>query len=230
MKHSTLIQLVEDDPNLGSLIEENLREEGYGVNWLKNGEEALSKFDVEKPQLLILDVMLPDIDGFELATRFRAKDKQTPILFLTAKDLTEDRIKGFESGGDDYITKPFSMKELLLRMEVFLRRSGIQEKEKSDVVGGSWALDSDRRVFAINASEHKLTNREFELLQFLLERQDELIPRENILKELWGDDDYFMGRSLDVFISRLRNMMKAHSEFQIENEHGIGFRLKKIDS
>ena len=144
MKHSTLIQLVEDDQNLGSLIEENLREEGYGVNWLKNGGEALSKFDIEKPKLLILDVMLPDIDGFELATRFRAKDKQIPILFLTAKDLTEDRIKGFESGGDDYITKPFSMKELLLRMEVFLRRSGIQEKEKSDVIGGSWALDSDR--------------------------------------------------------------------------------------
>jgi DNA-binding response OmpR family regulator len=220
------ILLVEDDENLGVLIKEGLKDEGYTVLWEKTGNQSFVKFKEEQPALAILDVMLPDIDGFELAQKIRKIDKQCPLLFLTARGLPEDRIKGFESGGDDYITKPFMMKELLLRMDVFLKRSGSQVLENDSLEGEGWKLDAQSMVLVLRGKPNKLTQREFHLLKFLIQNQSRLIPREEILLNLWGDDDYFMGRSLDVFISRLRNILKGGKEISIHNEHGIGFRLE----
>lgn len=219
------ILLVEDDENLGFIIKEQLSRSEYTLEWVKNGEDALLTFENYKPDICILDVMLPGKDGFEIASDIRSKDKQTPILFLTARDALNDRLKGFQSGGDDYITKPFSIEELIHRIEVFLKRSLAKEitNEETLYQCGNCKVDFKNNLLSVDKTEKSLTEKELELLRILISNKDRVVKREEILLEIWGDDDYFIGRSMDVFISRLRKTLKE-SDCGIKNFHGIGFK------
>lgn len=219
--------LVEDDENLGFMLEDNLKDIGHTVFWAKNGIEGLEVFDRTKPELCIVDVMMPKMDGFELAEKIRQSDEFTPIIFLTAKSLEEDRLKGFEIGGDDYLTKPFSMKELSYRVNVFLRRTSVQKPaDVGTIKFGSSSLDLENLQYSCKEKTFSLTQMEGQLLQLLLENRDRLVKRDYILEEIWGENDYFKGRSLDVFITRLRKYLKVDESLEIKNHHGVGFTLK----
>lgn len=222
---STRILLVEDDPGLGFVIKDNLTHKQYDVTLCTDGEEAYQQFFNQAFDLCILDVMLPKKDGFSLAQSFRSKNQNIPILFVTAKGLIDDKIAGFKSGGDDYIVKPFSMEELFCRIEVFLKRTGVQEGQLSFSMG-SYQFDGK----SVTLSHHKelktLTQKEAGILKLLYNNKDRILKREEILQSIWGDDDYFMGRSLDVFISKLRKYLKHDPSIQIVNYHGVGFRLE----
>lgn len=221
------ILLVEDDPSLGFVIKDNLSLKGYDVTLCTDGEAAENTFNTSTFQLCIFDVMLPKKDGFSLARYVRSKNKNIPILFLTAKAMMEDKLTGFQTGADDYITKPFSLEELLCRIEVFLRRSSEElphQLKKFHV--GSYEFDYTTLTLRNPASEKTLTQKEAEVLQLLYYNRHRVLKREEILKEVWGDDDYFMGRSMDVFISKLRKYLKEDPAVQIVNYHGVGFRLE----
>lgn len=222
---STRILLVEDDPSLGFVIKDNLTHKEYDVTLCTDGEEAAKQFFDQSFDLCILDVMLPKKDGFSLAQSFRSANKNIPILFVTAKGLIEDKIAGFESGGDDYIVKPFSMEELYCRIEVFLRRTSIQEINSSFSLG-SYHFDGKSITLSHPNSVKVLTQKEAGVLKLLYNNKDRVLKREEILTTIWGDDDYFMGRSLDVFISKLRKYLKYDPSIQIVNYHGVGFRLE----
>ncbi|WP_422360545.1 response regulator transcription factor [Reichenbachiella sp.] len=219
------ILLVEDDESLGFVIKDNLENKGYAVQLSKDGEAGLNDFDSRTFDLCILDVMLPKMDGFTLAGKIRQRSKVTPIIFLTAKGMQEDKLEGFKLGGDDYMTKPFSMEELTYRIEVFLRRMGSATDESAVRSLGSYSFDLNSFALSIGDQTQKLTRREAEILQFLSDRIDTLVKREELLIALWGDDDYFKGRSLDVFISKLRKYLKFDENVDIENYHGVGFKL-----
>jgi two-component system response regulator VicR len=223
------ILYVEDDPNLAFATKDNLEEYDYEVIHAEDGVEALECFGKEHFDICVLDVMLPKMDGFTLAEKIRDSDSQVPILFLTARALQEDRIKGLRLGGDDYITKPFSIEELKLRIDVFLRRSKSDQPapakvDKSKV--GQYTFDFQKLTLSLNGKSQNLTFREAEVLKFLTEKPDQVIKREELLKAIWGDDDYFMGRSLDVFISRLRKYLSSDPDIRIDNVHGVGFRMR----
>jgi DNA-binding response OmpR family regulator len=222
------ILLVEDDPNLGFVVKDNLSTKGYDVTLCSDGEAGEKEFSTQSFQLCILDVMLPKKDGFSLARSIRTKNNQVPILFLTAKTMTDDKLEGFGTGADDYITKPFSLEELFCRVEVFLKRRR-QPKETSTLGTlsiGKYNFDSSNFKLKNHASEKTLTSREAEILKQLYLHRDRVIKREEILMAVWGDDDYFLGRSLDVFISKLRKYLKADPTVQIINYHGVGFKLE----
>lgn len=221
------ILLVEDDPSLGFVIKDNLSLKGYDVTLCTDGEAAEQTFNTSAFQLCIFDVMLPKKDGFSLAKYVRTKNKNIPILFLTAKAMMEDKLTGFQTGADDYITKPFSLEELLCRIEVFMRRSSEElplQLKKFHV--GSYEFDYTTLTLKNPGSEKTLTQKEAEVLQLLYYNRHRVLKREEILKEVWGDDDYFMGRSMDVFISKLRKYLKEDPAVQIVNYHGVGFRLE----
>jgi len=221
---SANILLVEDDPGLGFVIKDNLTHQNYNVTLCTDGDQAQRQFETNKYDLCILDVMLPKKDGFSLAHAIREKNQDIPIIFVTAKSMLEDKITGFQSGGDDYIVKPFSMEELRCRIEVFLRRSnGLHEKTYSI---GEYLFDCQQLLLIHHQGEKTLTQKEAEVLKLLCANRNKVLKREEILKLIWGDDDYFMGRSLDVFISRLRKYLKQDSNIQITNYHGVGFRLE----
>ncbi|MFZ1806812.1 MAG: response regulator transcription factor [Cyclobacteriaceae bacterium] len=222
---SVKILLVEDDPGLGFVIKDNLTHKQYDVTLCTDGEEAHRQFLDQSFDLCILDVMLPKKDGFSLAQSFRSKNQNVPILFVSAKGLIEDKIVGFESGGDDYIVKPFSMEELFCRIEVFLRRTSTQENETSFSIG-SYQFDGNNITLSHKNGAKTLTQKEAGVLKLLYNNKDKVLKREEILKSIWGDDDYFMGRSLDVFISKLRKYLKHDPSIQIVNYHGVGFRLE----
>ena len=221
------ILLVEDDPSLGFVIKDNLMLRGYDVTLCKDGEEGEQSFLNNAFNLCIFDVMLPKKDGFSLARSVRAKSAHVPILFLTAKAMVEDKLEGFATGGDDYITKPFSLEELLCRIEVFLRRSpaSVPHGEKV-VLLGRYAFDFSNLTLKTNGSEKTLTQKEADVLKLLYQNRERVLKREEILKHVWGDDDYFMGRSMDVFISKLRRYLKEDPSVQIVNYHGVGFKLE----
>ncbi|MBL7859189.1 MAG: response regulator transcription factor [Cyclobacteriaceae bacterium] len=221
------ILLVEDDPSLGFVIKDNLEQKGYWVTLCQDGEEALRTFQQYSFHLCIFDVMLPKKDGFTLAKEIRMQNTEIPILFLTAKSLTEDKLEGFQQGADDYITKPFSMEELHFRMEVFLKRSNGQAllDEKIFPVG-LYEFDYPNLSLKYQQVFRTLTQKEAEILKLLVWHRDRVLKREEILKKVWGDDDYFMGRSLDVFISKLRKYLKEDPAIEIVNYHGVGFRLE----
>lgn len=219
------ILLVEDDESLGFVIKDNLENKGFSVQLSTDGEVGLKDFDNKVFDLCILDVMLPKMDGFSLAQKIRQRSKMTPIIFLTAKGMQEDKLEGFKIGGDDYITKPFSMEELTYRIDVFLRRGGLSEKGSSTRTLGNYIFDLNSFTLSLGDKQQKLTRREAEILQYLSDRMDTLVKREELLIALWGDDDYFKGRSLDVFISKLRKYLKADESVDIENYHGVGFKL-----
>lgn len=222
------ILLVEDDINLGYVIKDNLEVAGYDVNLCQDGQSGWETFEIEEFNICVLDVMLPKMDGFTLASHIRKKNQQVPILFLTAKAMKEDRINGFILGGDDYITKPFSIEELLLRIEVFLKRSTLQAKQVgvAETSIGNYAFDFLNLRLSYHGKMTKLTMREAELLKLLCDRRGQIIPREEILKQIWGDDDYFLGRSLDVFISKLRKYLREDPNLAITNYHSVGFKLE----
>lgn len=220
------ILLVEDDPSLGFVIKDSLIHKGYQVTLCSNGEEGDLEFQSRSFDLCILDVMMPKKDGFTLAQSIRSKNKQIPILFVTAKSMLEDKIIGFNSGGDDYLIKPFSMEELCLRIEVFLRRTISPSTPEANYSIGDFIFDCKNFSLEHATGIKTLTQKEAEVLTLLCKNKDRVLKREEILTTVWGDDDYFMGRSLDVFISKLRKYLKDDSKVEIVNYHGVGFRLE----
>ena len=221
------ILLVEDDPSLAFVIADNLKMYGYEVTHCSDGEAAEQSFNASPFNLCIFDVMLPKKDGFALARSVRQKDKKIPILFLTAKVMTEDKLEGFQTGADDYITKPFSLEELLCRIDVFMRRSGDDPKPDLSLFSlGKYTFDYINLTLKNNSAVKTLTQKEADVLKLLHTNRDRVLKREEILKEVWGNDDYFMGRSLDVFISKLRKYLKEDPAVQIVNYHGVGFKLE----
>jgi len=221
------ILLVEDDPSLGFVTKDVLTLRGYDVTLCTDGEEGEKSFLSGAYDLCILDIMLPKMDGFSLARSIRKKNSSVPILFVSAKSMEEDKLEGFATGADDYITKPFSLDELLCRIEVFLRRrhSNVQSTE-TIVFLGKYTFDFSNLTLRNNASQKTLTQKEAEVLKLLYHNRERVLKREEILKHVWGDDDYFMGRSMDVFISKLRKYLKEDPSVQIVNYHGVGFKLE----
>lgn len=216
---------VEDDESLSFVTKDNLELQGYEVSLFPDGETAMRAFEKGRYDLCLLDVMLPGIDGFELARYIRARDHEVPLLFLTAKSLKEDRIKGLKLGADDYITKPFSIEELMLKIEVFLRRqkiTGDQHAPQGYHIG-RYHFDPSNLQLSDGEEQRRLTQKEADLLRYLTERKNQVVKRSDILEEVWGENDYFLGRSLDVFISRLRKYLRDDERLRIENIHGVGF-------
>lgn len=221
------ILLVEDDLNLGLVIADHLKTQDYEVISAEDGAEGLVKFNEEQFNLCILDVMLPVLDGFSLAKDIRKINKDIPILFLTAKSMTEDKIKGFESGGDDYLTKPFSIQEFELRVKALLRRSKSEPvTEEMTYAIGAYRYDVENQVLNINQTQKTLTKKEAQILKILFKHKNQVISREIILKGVWGQDDYFVGRSLDVFITKLRKYFAEDERIVISNLHGVGFKFE----
>jgi hypothetical protein len=220
--------LCEDDPNLGSLLAQYLGAKGYAVELRPDGQRGWEAYRQGGFDLLLLDVMMPLKDGFTLAREIRLKDDRTPIIFLTAKSMKQDTIQGFQSGADDYLTKPFSMEELLLRVSAVLKRSkgitGAAEAPREQVVG-RFRFDVRKQVLVIDEQERKLTTKESELLRLLCEHRNGLLSRNEALKQVWGDANYFNGRSMDVYIAKLRKYLKDDPGVEILNVHGKGFRL-----
>ena len=225
MNQTAKILYVEDDPTLGFVTQDNLKRRGYEVDLCDDGEMGIHEFKNNTYDIVVLDVMLPALDGISLAKQIRNINKEIPIIFLTAKSLLEDKLEGLSSGGDDYITKPFSIEELVLRIEVFLKRSRIysDSNKMTQVVIGSYLFDPEILTLSVKDKEFKLTLREAELLNYFYHHKDKLLSRTEILTNIWGNDDYFNGRSLDVFISRIRKYLKEDPSIKIENRHGIGF-------
>ena len=228
MSNSFKILLVEDDEALRFIVKDNLTEHAYEVEVAADGEIALELFGQNTFDLIVLDVMLPKIDGFQVAETIRKTNDQVPIIFLTARSMTEDKITGLTIGGDDYIPKPFSMEELLLKIKIFLKRSQSQPiaSESSTVLKiGKFDFHFDDLSLTLNGETRNLTLKEAELIRYFAQHANKVLSRNEILENVWGSDDYFLGRSLDVFISRLRKYFKADTSVKIINLHGIGFRF-----
>ncbi len=228
-KEETKILLVEDDDALRYIVKDNLEHYNYVVEVAENGEVALELFNKNSFDLILLDVMLPKIDGFQVAQTIRKTNEQVPIIFLTARSMTEDRIIGLTLGGDDYIPKPFSMEELLLKIKIFLKRSSSQPVEKhadsKSISIGDFDFYPDDLTLTINGNSRSLTLKESELIKYFAANSNKVLSRNEILENIWGSDDYFLGRSLDVFISRLRKYFSFDPNIKITNLHGIGFRF-----
>jgi len=220
------ILLAEDDLQLGFIIKDNLEEAGYEVINCPDGETAWDLFQKKSPDICVLDVNLPYRDGFSLAKKIRQKSDVTPILFLTAKSLMEDKLKGFAAGGDDYIIKPFNMKELLSRIQVFQRRNQLLFRNTSPKINiGRFSFFPDELKLVLDDKEIILTNREKDLLEFLCTHPRVILKREEILVNVWGKNDFFLGRSMDVFVMRLRKYLAPDPDVMIETIHGIGYRF-----
>lgn len=219
------ILLVEDDDNLGFVIKDNLKVNGYKVYLCKDGQIGLETFNEKSIDICLLDVMLPKQDGFSLAKDIRKMNNSVPIIFLTAKTMIEDKTIGFEVGADDYLTKPFIMDELLLRINAVLKRVESKASPSNGFQLGNLFFD-DLNYKLIGLETKKLTKKEAEILKLLCIEKNKVIEREIILKKVWGDDSYFNGRSLDVFITKLRKYLQVEDSVSIENIHGIGFSLK----
>ncbi len=225
------ILLVEDDPNLSLVVKDYLEMLDYTTKLCKDGEEGLNEFRMGKYDLVILDIMMPRMDGFSVAEEIRKFDDLTPIIFLTAKSLKEDRIKGFNIGCDDYISKPFSTEELSMRIKAIMKRCMRVEKNALDDTKkifeiGKFTLDSENMILKTKKSEQTLTRKEAALLKLLCIYKNKLLTRETALKSIWGDDDYFIGRSMDVFITKLRKRLSDDPTISITNVHGTGFKLE----
>ncbi len=226
MKAKIRVLLVEDDPNLGNLLSEYLNAKGYAVKLMTDGEKGFNEFKRSTYDFLILDVMMPKKDGFTLAKEIRELNPKIPILFLTAKSMKEDTLEGFKSGADDYMTKPFSMDELLARIEAILRRSGMDIEDKpSEHAIGKFNFDPNKQSLRNNGSAVKLTTKENDLLYLLSKKRNDILERNYALNTIWGDDNYFNGRSMDVYIAKLRKHLKEDKDIEIINIHGKGFKL-----
>ena len=221
------ILLAEDDTSLGFMISDQLKSDGYAVTLCSDGAEAYKKFNDGKFHLCIFDVMMPKKDGFTLAKDIRKMDSEIPILFLTAKSMTEDKVLGFKSGGDDYLTKPFSVEELQVRLTSLLKRVNIQSEETEEKIIsiGSYTFDPENFILKHSNFEKTLTKKEAQILKVLYKFKNQVIERDVVLNAVWGQDDYFVGRSLDVFITKLRKYFSEDEVIQITNIHWIGFKL-----
>ena len=219
------ILLVEDDDSIGFILKDYLELKGYQIILSKDGLNGLDEFKKQTFDLCILDILLPKLDGFSLAEKIREENKQIPILFLTARSLSEDKIKGFKIGGDDYITKPFNFDELLLRIEVFLKRNSISGHEVSIFPIGKILFDYNNLTLKSDVLKFNLTQKEADILKIFCQNPNILIKRDTLLNKVWGDNDYFMGRSLDVFIVKLRKYLITEPSVEIQNVHGVGFKL-----
>ena len=222
------ILLVEDDANFGTILQDHLQMQGFDVALCVDGVEGLRAYRASSFDICLVDVMMPKKDGFAFAAEVRAQDSDIPLIFLTAKSLTEDKVKGFNIGCDDYITKPFSIEELLLRIQAVLKRSGRRE-DGADVPTefaiGDFTFDYPRQTLVIHGVSQKLTPKESELLRLLCLNKNQIVSRNTALRKIWGDESYFSGRSMDVFISKLRKHLKADPGVEIMGIHGKGFRL-----
>ena len=218
------VLLAEDEASLGMIVRESLETRGFNVFHAENGVEALELYNIEKPNILVLDVMMPKKDGFTLAKEIREQNKKIPIIFLTAKSQTSDVLEGFNHGGNDYLKKPFSMEELIVRINSLLNR--IELKTNVDFIKiGDYVFNYTKQTLTIENNTEQLTHREAELLFYLFEKKNEVLDRTFILNKLWGNDDFFNARSMDVFISKLRKKLKKDSNIQIINIRGFGYKL-----
>lgn len=219
------ILLAEDEPSLGQIIKESLETRNFKVLLATNGDQALELYQKEVIELLVLDVMMPKKDGFTLAKEIRLTDDDIPIIFLTAKSQTSDVVEGFSVGGNDYLKKPFSMEELIVRIHNLLNRSSIQKTEPITQIG-SYVFDFQKQILQYkNTDKINLTHREAHLLFHLLKHKNQVLDRSFVLKELWGNDDFFNARSMDVFISKLRKKLHLDTTIQIVNVRGYGYKL-----
>lgn len=226
MEEKQSILLCEDDENLGMLLREYLQAKGYHAELCPDGEVGYRTFLKGKFDICVLDVMMPVKDGFTLAQEIRAANAEMPIIFLTAKTLKEDILEGFKIGADDYITKPFSMEELVFRIEAVLRRvCGKKSKENTLYKIGGFMFDTQKQLLTIEGQQTKLTTKESELLALLCAHANEILQRDFALKTIWIDDNYFNARSMDVYITKLRKHLKADSSIEIINIHGKGYKL-----
>lgn len=228
MNSKIRILLAEDDPNLGTLLQEFLEAKDFETVLCTDGDKAFKTFSKQQFDFVILDVMMPIKDGFTVAKEIRTLNKKIPIVFLTAKSMKEDTLKGFNLGADDYITKPFSMEELLVRVNAILRRTDqaqIQGDEKRIFEIGDFVFDYDRQILKHDVDETKLTTKENELLYLLTLNKNGVLERNYALNAIWGDDNYFNGRSMDVYIAKLRKHLRPDSTIEIINIHGKGFKL-----
>jgi two-component system, OmpR family, response regulator len=222
----TRILLAEDDENLGSLLQEYLQAKNFETDWVTNGDKAFRYFEQYHYDLCIFDVMMPVKDGFALATDVRVMSSTIPIIFLTAKSMKDDILEGFSRGADDYITKPFSMEELLFRIEAILRRtSGVKGGNKQRWEIGRFIFDVKKQELIIDEKVQKLTTKESDLLKLLCSNMNEVLERNFALKAIWIDDNYFNARSMDVYITKLRKYLKNDPRVQIINVHGKGYKL-----
>jgi DNA-binding response OmpR family regulator len=219
------ILLAEDDLNLGVLLVDYLETEGFAVKLCKDGELALKVFQNNSFDLCLLDVMMPKMDGFALAKAIRVKDKKIPILFISAKSLKEDKLKGYGLGADDYITKPFDEEELLWKVKAVIRRIPEEkEEEKVEIISiGKYTFDFSNQSLTIAGKTKRITEKESDILNYLVTHRNKVIRREELLTDIWGENDYFFGRSLDVFITKIRKYLKEDPGVSIENVFGVGF-------
>jgi DNA-binding response OmpR family regulator len=220
--------VVEDDPNLGTILAEYLRAKDYDVKLCVDGQEGFDSFTKREYDLVISDVMMPKKDGFTMASEIRKLNRKIPIIFLTAKSMKEDTIEGFKLGADDYITKPFSMEELLLRISAILRRTKsevLDDEGTKDLEVGAFVFNPNERTLINDGVSEKLTSKEAQLLKLLAQNKNEVLEREFALKAIWGDDSYFNSRSMDVYITKLRKYLRPDSNLEIINVHGKGFKL-----
>lgn len=219
--------VVEDDPNLGDILQEYLQMKGYDTTLCRDGEEGWNKFKKDKFDLCLLDVMMPKKDGFTLAKEIKKVQEAQPVLFLTAKNQKEDVIDGLKIGADDYLTKPFSMEELLLRITAILRRTqkAMELSPLKTYAFGDFVLHYDEQSLDGPEGRHKLTSKENELIRLLASETNKLVNRSHALKQIWGDDSYFNARSMDVYLSKIRKILKDDPKVQIITVHGEGFKL-----
>jgi len=224
MSNKVKILLAEDEPSLGQIIKESLETRNFEVLLCEDGEQAYKTYITENPLLLVLDVMMPKKDGFTLAQEIRKKDPHIPIIFLTAKSQTTDVVKGFEIGGNDYLKKPFSMEELIVRINALLNRN-LTENINNPIPLGNYFFNLKKQTLQINSSTETLTHREAHLLYHLIRNKNQVLERSFILKKLWGDDDFFNARSMDVFITKLRKKLNQDKSIQIINVRGFGYKL-----
>lgn len=228
METKAKVLLVEDDQNLGMLLADYLTAKGFETTWEDNGDKGLKTFLDKKFDICLLDVMMPIKDGFTLAGEIRNVNAKVPIIFLTAKSMKEDKLEGFKAGADDYITKPFSMDELLMRVKAVLRRtmgSDLEDEEVTEYQIGSFQFDSTKQTLKGGDTEAKLTSKESELLKLLAQNENKVLERSVALNKIWKDDSYFNARSMDVYITKLRKHLKNDTSIEIQNIHGRGFRL-----
>ncbi len=227
MKNKIKVLVVEDDPNLGTLLSEYLNAKGYASTLATDGNQGYETYRTGSFDFLILDVMMPFKDGLTLAREIRGTDPDVPILFLTAKSMKEDTLEGFKAGADDYMTKPFSMEELLARMQAILKRSGgsVETTEQSTYKVGGYEFDYHKQQLFYEGKSFKLTTKENELMKLLCKNSNSVLERTQALKAIWGDDNYFNGRSMDVYVAKLRKHLKKDPSVEIINVHGKGFKL-----
>ena len=226
MSKKISVLLAEDDENLGQLLFTYLQNKGFQVILTRNGKAAYERFTKDSFDFCVFDVMMPEMDGFTLAKEIREVDKKVPVLFLTAKAMKEDKLHGFDVGADDYLTKPFSMEELLARMNVILKRVMPEQIDvNSQMYIGKIKYEPELRILHVIDGAKKLTTKENDLLLLLVKNQNEILDRQATLRAVWGDDNYFNGRSMDVYIAKLRKLLKEDQNIEIMNIHGKGFKL-----